>query len=112
MTIDTSSKGKYSQVIFERGGWGWFQELLRTLDAIAREKNSTISNVAAAWVLDKPSVAGVILGARNSSHVADHVALAGLKLDDGERKAIEAVLSKGKRPRGDCYQWERGEGAF
>ena len=22
------------------------------------------------------------------------------------------VLSRGRRPKGDCYQWERGEGAF
>lgn len=29
----------------------------------------TISNVAARWVLDRPGVAAVILGARNADHV-------------------------------------------
>ena len=112
VVVDTSSKGKYSRVIIERGGWSWFQELLRILDAIAKERGSDISNVAAAWVLGKPTVGGVILGARNSSHISDHVALGGLKLSEGELADIQAVLAKGKQPKGDCYQWERGEGSF
>ena len=50
--IDTSSKGKYGRVIFERGGWGWFQELLQALDFVAKKHNSSIANVATKWVQD------------------------------------------------------------
>ncbi len=149
--LDTSSKGKYGRVIAERGGWTWFQELLRALDGVAKKHQSSISNVAARWmgvqprhcrqscslcreyqrlrpcwpsttsspplaanrwVLDRPGVAGVILGARNADHLPDHLALFSLALDDTDRGKISEVLAKGKRPRGDSYQWERGIGPF
>lgn len=110
--IDTSSKGKYARVIFERGGWKWFQSLLTALDTVAKKHGSNIPNVASRWVLDKPGVAGVILGARNANHLDDHVALFNLKLDDDDRGLIQEVLDKGKKPKGDCYQWERGLGQF
>ena len=42
----------------------------------------------------------------------DHVALFQLALDDEDRGRIDEVLATGKRPRGDCYAWERGEGVF
>lgn len=60
------------------------------------------------WVLDRPQVAGVILGARNASHVTDHQRLFSFRLDDEDLGAIDEVLAAGGRPRGDCYDWERG----
>ena len=42
----------------------------------------------------------------------DHIDLFDLSLDDEDRGRINEVLSKGRRPGGDCYQWERGEGSF
>ena len=42
----------------------------------------------------------------------DHVALFGLQLDDEDRAQIGEVLARGKPPKGDCYAWERGMGAF
>ena len=69
VVVDTSSKSKYGSVIMQRGGWEWFQSLLSALDSIAKKHNTTISNVASRWVLDKPAVGGVILGARNATHV-------------------------------------------
>jgi len=110
--IDTSSKSKYARVIFEVGGWDWFQSLLQVLDSVARKHGTTISNVASRWVLDKPGVAGVILGARNAAHLQDHTALFSLRLDDEDRGRISEVLGRAKRPRGDCYAWERGLGPF
>ncbi|GAX74330.1 hypothetical protein CEUSTIGMA_g1779.t1 [Chlamydomonas eustigma] len=110
--IDTSSKGKYGRVIVERGGWSWFQGLLKVLDQVAKKHQSSISNVASKWVLDKPGVAGIILGARNADHVKDHVALFELALDMEDRGKIHEILSTGNRPRGDSYSWERGVGPF
>ena len=66
---DTYSKGKYARVISEVGGWAWFQRLLGALRLVADKHGTSISNVAARWVLQRQGVAGVILGARNASHV-------------------------------------------
>jgi len=90
------------------GGWDWFQTLLRALDSIARKHDSSISNVAARWVLDRPAVAGVIMGARNANHVSDHRALFTLRLDAADLAAIDEVLEQGNKPVGDIYTWERG----
>ncbi|KAG2435732.1 hypothetical protein HXX76_006929 [Chlamydomonas incerta] len=108
VTSDTYSKGKYARVIMEVGGWSWFQDLLQALDGVARKHDVTISNVAARWVLDRPGVAAVILGARNADHVADNQRLFSFRLDAADLAAIDEVLARGRRPRGDCYSWERG----
>mmetsp|Transcript_16332 Transcript_16332/g.27999 ORF Transcript_16332/g.27999 Transcript_16332/m.27999 type:complete len:403 (+) Transcript_16332:38-1246(+) len=108
VTLDTYSKQKYSRVLSEAGGWEWFQRLLRTLQGIAEKHNTSLSNVAARWVLDKPCVAGVVLGARNATHVPDHLALGALMLDAQDQDAIAEVLAAGQKPTSDCYNWERG----
>jgi diketogulonate reductase-like aldo/keto reductase len=50
------------------------------------------------------------LGARNATHVDDHRALFSFQLDDSDLAAIRDVLDRGKKPKEDCYQWERGGG--
>ncbi|HUG96302.1 MAG TPA: aldo/keto reductase, partial [Nitrososphaera sp.] len=62
--LDTASLKKYKRMIDTWGGWELFQELLSTLDAIAKKHGVSIANVAARYILDKPAVAGVIIGAR------------------------------------------------
>mmetsp|Transcript_13859 Transcript_13859/g.34859 ORF Transcript_13859/g.34859 Transcript_13859/m.34859 type:complete len:408 (+) Transcript_13859:190-1413(+) len=106
--FDTYSKQKYASVISQLGGWNWFQELLRTLHDIAESKNTTLANVASKWVLDKPQVAGILIGARNASHVSDMAHVNEITLGASDLEAINAVLDKGKQAKGDCYDWERG----
>jgi len=98
---------KYKLIIDDFGGWALFQELLAALDAIAKKHGTSIANVATRAILDKPSVAAVIIGAVNRSHLADHLAIAGLKLDDADRAAIAAVTDKRQGPEGDIYELER-----
>jgi aryl-alcohol dehydrogenase-like predicted oxidoreductase len=59
-------------------------------------------------VLQQPLVPAVIVGARNAEHVADHRALFTFALDGDDLDAIGALLERAKRPKGDCYTWERG----
>lgn len=106
--MDTYSKSKYGSVIGKAGGWDWLQALLRTLRSVADKHGSSISNVATRWVLDRPGVSAVIVGARNADHVADHRRLFSLNLDAEDLAAIQAVLDQGPQPTGDCYSWERG----
>jgi hypothetical protein len=65
--------------------------------------------IAVAEVTRVPvQVAGVIVGARNASHVADHQRMFTFQLDGDDMQRIEAVSAQGRRPTSDCYTWERG----
>lgn len=75
---------------------------------MADKHDTSISNVASRWVLQRPAVPAIIVGARNALHVADHQQLFAFSLDDGDLAAIQAVLAAGQQPKGDCYTWERG----
>jgi aryl-alcohol dehydrogenase-like predicted oxidoreductase len=113
VTLDTYSKGKYAAVIRRAGGWDWFQCLLTALRAVGdAHGGASISNVAARWVLEQPSVGALILGARNAAHVSDHRALFAFALTPADRAAIDAVLAQGTQPAADTYSWERGGGVF
>ncbi|GAB4813776.1 hypothetical protein N2152v2_000822 [Parachlorella kessleri] len=108
VVVNTYSKSKYGSVIGQAGGWGWLQELLQALSHIATKHGVSIADVATKWVLDQPTVAGVVVGARNALHVPDHQRMCSLVLDYGDLDSIQEVLEKGTQPTGDCYTWERG----
>ena len=105
--LNTASLRKYKQMIDAWGGWGLFQELLSALRAIADKHDATIANVAVRYVLDRPAVAGVIVGARLgvAEHIADNLRVFGIQLDSEDLEAIEVVLSRSRdlyRLIGDC----------
>jgi aryl-alcohol dehydrogenase-like predicted oxidoreductase len=84
---------------------------LQVLQQVADKHSTSISNVASRWVLQRPAVPAIILGARNATHVPDHQRLFTFELDGDDLAAIDAVLVEGGKPKGDCYDWERG-GSF
>lgn len=109
VVLDTSSKRKYSSTIVKAGGWNWFQELLKTLREVGdAHGGQSISNIATKWVLDKDTVGGVILGARNANHVEDHTQLFNFSLTADDNAKIAEVLARGKQSKNDTYAWERG----
>src|SRR5262245_19658900 len=63
-SLDTVSLQKYRRMVDAWGGWGLFQELLTVLRTVAARHRVSIATVAVRWVLDRPAVAGVILGRR------------------------------------------------
>ena len=105
--LDTASLQKYYNMIQEWGGWKLFQELLDTLDAISKKHNCSIANVATRFILDRPAVAGVIIGARLgiSEHIKDNSNAFDVKLDSDDLSAISSVTTKAKNLFeiiGDC----------
>lgn len=100
--LTTASLKKYKNMIDGWGGWRLFQELLSTLKQIADKYSVSISNVAARYILDKPTVAGVIVGARLgvSEHVEDNTKVFNFTLDAEDFNQINAVSSKSR----DLYQ--------
>ena len=98
---------KYRLIIDEAGGWHAFQRLLRQLRDIAEKHNSSITNVAARWVLDRQSVAALILGVGHKSRAEQHAGIFALSLDEEDCKAMDAQLQELTVPAGDTYELER-----
>jgi len=105
--LNTASLQKYKRMIDARGGWGLFQELLTLLKLIADKHGASIANIGTRYLLDRPAVAGVIIGARLgvAEHIADNSRTLDTALDADDLAAIEPVLNKGRdlmRVIGDC----------
>ena len=89
------------------GGWNLFQELLSTLNRIAQKYNVSIANVATRYILDKPAVAGVIIGVRLGiiNHRDNNMQAFDFSLDKLDYDDIDAVCSKSNNlfnMIGDC----------
>jgi aryl-alcohol dehydrogenase-like predicted oxidoreductase len=105
--LNTASLQKYKNMIDAWGGWTLFQELLAVLKDIADKHQVGVANVGVRYVLDRPSVAGVIVGARLgvAQHLADNARVFGFALDDEDLALIEAVLARSRDLMtviGDC----------
>ena len=94
--LTTASLQKYKNMIDIWGGWKLFQELLEVLNNISQKHNCSIANIAARFILDKPQVAGVIIGARLgiTEHIEDNNKVFSLKLDQDDISLISTVTSK------------------
>lgn len=107
MTLETVSLRKYKNMIDAWGGWSLFQELLKVLDKIANKHQVSIPNVAVRYILDKPAVAGVIVGARLgiAEHIADNTQVFNLTLDREDIAEINSVSQQSQdlfKYIGDC----------
>ena len=105
--LDTYSLQKYMNMIDAWGGWQLFQELLVTLDEIAKKHNVQIANVATRFVLDRTAVAGAIIGSRLglSDHITQNTKTFSLKLQNDDYEKIKIVTLKANdlfASIGDC----------
>jgi len=105
--LTTASLQKYKRMIDTWGGWALFQQLLAVLKQIADKHQVSIANVGVRYILERPSVAGVIVGARLgvTEHIADNARVFGFALDNADHATIEPVLAKSRDLMtviGDC----------
>ncbi len=111
--LSTVSLRKYKQMVDAWGGWELFQSLLATLRSIADKHGVSLANVATRAILDRPAVAGVIVGVRLglSEYREDNARVFDLVLDEKDRRRIEAVLEQSRdlfSVIGDCGDEYRG----
>jgi len=94
--LTTASLQKYKNMIDEWGGWSLFQELLSVLDSIAKKHKCSIANIATRFILDKPQVAGVIIGSRLGiiNHREDNTKTFDIKLDQKDISLIKTITAK------------------
>lgn len=96
---------KYLRFIWAAGGWGAYQGVLGALQGVAQKHGVPISAVATRYVLDIPSVKGVIvgsrLGANSEAYVASNLKAFAFSLDDKDRRAIAKAQEALKDLPGD-----------
>jgi aryl-alcohol dehydrogenase-like predicted oxidoreductase len=105
--LDTLSLRKYKRMIDTWGGWNLFQNLLLTLNEVAKKHNVSIANVATNYILAKPTVAGVIIGVRLGivDHLGENANVFTFNLDNSDRDSIDAICEKSNdlfEVIGDC----------
>jgi aryl-alcohol dehydrogenase-like predicted oxidoreductase len=105
--LNTASLQKYRNMINAWGGWALFQQLLAVLKQIADKHQVSIGNIGVRYILDRPAVAGVIIGVRLgvAQHIVDNARVFELALDASDRADIEAVLARSRNLTeliGDC----------
>jgi aryl-alcohol dehydrogenase-like predicted oxidoreductase len=98
---------KYKLIIDDFGGWTMFQTLLKVLQQIAEKHGTDIASIASRAILDRPQVAGVIVGAVNTHHLKSHAQMGDIHLTDDDLAAIAAITCRRRGPQGDVYELER-----
>lgn len=68
--------------------------IVDTLDGIAAETGRTVAQVALNWLLRRPTVASVIIGARNEDQLRENLGAVGWRLDDEQMTRLDAVSAR------------------
>lgn len=102
--LSTWSQMKYKRYIDAAGGWAVFQALLQAVHAAAVKHRVSMANIASRYILEQPSVAAVIIGARlgESEHISDNQRLLEMQTSDASWLAIRDALNDLRRIPGDC----------
>jgi len=66
-------------------------DIVDVLERVAREVGRTVAQVALRWVLQRPTVASVVIGARNEAQLTQNLGAVGWTLDDAHVAALDAA---------------------
>jgi aryl-alcohol dehydrogenase-like predicted oxidoreductase len=94
----------------QRGEHEHTWRVLTVLRRVASARGASLAQVAVAWVLGRPAVSSVILGARTTEQLADNLAAADLSLAADEIQALGDASDPGAPdyPYGGPGQTQRG----
>ncbi|MBZ0283758.1 MAG: aldo/keto reductase [Anaerolineae bacterium] len=83
--------------IYQGGGQGpavpddWFYNLVDVLDAVAEETGKTVAQVALNWLLQRPTIASIIIGARNEAQLHQNLGAVGWNLTAEQVAKLDAA---------------------
>ncbi len=100
----TWSQMKYKRYVDVAGGWDKFQNLLRAVKRMADRHGVSMANVATRYILDRPAVGAVIIGARlgESEHIENNRALLQFEPEESDWGEIRSALAELHSIPGDC----------
>lgn len=70
-------------------------KIMDALDAVAAETGKTVAQVAINWLLQRPTVANIIIGARNEAQLKENLEAAGWNLSTEQVKKLDAASDAG-----------------
>lgn len=85
-------------------------DVVEAVRAVADSRDASMAQVALAWLVDRPAVTSVILGARTTDQLADNLGAAGLHLSEEETAVLDAASDPqpADYPYGDKGVHQRG----
>ncbi len=101
------SQRKYRVIIEEVGGWTVYQRLLQALRTIADRHQVPIASVALRFAMDRPRVAGVMVGTFHGKHLESTLAAASLRFSDDDRALLDQATASLRDVPGDVFELER-----
>src|SRR3954454_10979604 len=66
-------------------------DVIEAVESIASARGASMAQVALAWLVDRPMVTSVILGARTMEQLRDNLGAAGMHLDEEETARLDAA---------------------
>jgi aryl-alcohol dehydrogenase-like predicted oxidoreductase len=84
---DDRSKTMFSDAAFD---------VLETMQAIAKAKGCTVSQLAIAWNMHQPAVTSPIIGPRTLEQLEDNLGALNVQITDDDRKKIDEVAKPGR----------------
>ena len=84
----------HNQLVLDRGPQVADEHVFKVvdaIDAIAKETGKTNAQIALNWLLQRPSVSTVIIGARNETQLRQNLGAAGWKLGPEQIAALDAA---------------------
>lgn len=69
-------------------------DVVDTLDAISDETGRSVPQIALNWLLARPTVASVIIGARDAAQLEDNLGAAGWQLEDEHIARLDAASAR------------------
>ncbi|HEX4278600.1 MAG TPA: aldo/keto reductase [Bryobacteraceae bacterium] len=80
------NKFRFPPVNLERG-----YDIVDAMSQVASKHSATVAQVALAWLLHKPGVTSVIIGARNAHQLKDNLGSVDIALDEADVKELDDI---------------------
>ena len=87
--VDGPATGEMAILLhgFPEGAESW----TRQVEALASEKNCSVSQLALAWCKDQPGITSPIIGPRTMGHLLDNLGAANVTITDEDRQTLDAI---------------------
>lgn len=92
-----NSKGRLAQGGAEGGPQvdeNYLYTVVDALDEIAKETGKTVPQIALNWLLQRPTVSNIVVGARNEEQLKQNLGAIGWKLDEGQIARLDAASAR------------------
>lgn len=90
-TRETAEEGRRTKFGFPPVSEKQGLNVIDELSQIAETKNASVAQIALAWLLHKPAVTSVIIGARKEAQLVDNLGAVSIELSEDEMSVLDKV---------------------